>query len=127
MTKHICANFFSGFKRKHLFIATCIEKQCTQRQPLNLIATQLYKKFLMGLTQALQLKLWPFFMTLAQAKVVNKLQYSAWCQIESKSLIYFVINVHCKEVLEPHIIQFYNFNWTWKNAERIFERVLWQS
>jgi len=24
----ICANFFSGFRRKHLFITTCIEKQC---------------------------------------------------------------------------------------------------
>jgi len=26
-------NFYSGFRRKHLFITTCIEKHCTQ--PLN--------------------------------------------------------------------------------------------
>jgi len=23
-------NFFSGFRKKHLFITTCIEKQCTR-------------------------------------------------------------------------------------------------
>jgi len=28
-TRRIWANFFSGFRRKHLFITTCIEKQCT--------------------------------------------------------------------------------------------------
>jgi len=28
-TKRICAKFFSGSRRKHLFITTCIEKQCT--------------------------------------------------------------------------------------------------
>jgi len=26
----ICAKFFSGFRRKHLFITTCIGKQCTR-------------------------------------------------------------------------------------------------
>jgi len=26
----ICTNFFSRFRRKHLFITTCIEKQCTR-------------------------------------------------------------------------------------------------
>jgi len=29
-TRRICANFFSGFRRKHLFITTCIEKQWTR-------------------------------------------------------------------------------------------------
>jgi len=29
MTKRICANFFSEFRRKHLFITTCIEENCT--------------------------------------------------------------------------------------------------
>jgi len=29
-TRRICANFFSGFRRKHLFITTCIEKQSTR-------------------------------------------------------------------------------------------------
>jgi len=29
-TRRICAKFFfSWFRRKHLFITTCIEKQCT--------------------------------------------------------------------------------------------------
>jgi len=27
-TRRICANFFSRFRRKHLFITTCIEKHC---------------------------------------------------------------------------------------------------
>jgi len=25
-TRRVCAKFFSGFRRKHLFITTCIEK-----------------------------------------------------------------------------------------------------
>jgi len=29
-TRRICAKFFSGFRRKRLFITTCIEKQCTR-------------------------------------------------------------------------------------------------
>jgi len=29
-TRRISAKFFLEFKRKHLFITTCIEKQCTQ-------------------------------------------------------------------------------------------------
>jgi len=29
-TRQICANFFSRFRKKHLFITTCIEKQCTR-------------------------------------------------------------------------------------------------
>jgi len=29
-TIRICAKNFSGFRRKHLFITTCIERQCTQ-------------------------------------------------------------------------------------------------
>jgi len=29
MTRQICDKFFSGFRRKHFFITTCIEKQCT--------------------------------------------------------------------------------------------------
>jgi len=28
VTRQICAKFFSRFRRKHLFISTCIEKQC---------------------------------------------------------------------------------------------------
>jgi len=28
-SRWICAKFFSRFRRKHLFITTCIEKQCT--------------------------------------------------------------------------------------------------
>jgi len=31
-------NYFSGFKRKHLFITTCIEKQCTR--PLSCLCFQ---------------------------------------------------------------------------------------
>jgi len=27
MTRKICTKFFLGFKKKHLFITTCIEKQ----------------------------------------------------------------------------------------------------
>jgi len=30
MTRRICAKFFSGFERKHLFITSCIEKHCTR-------------------------------------------------------------------------------------------------
>jgi len=29
MTRWICTKFFSGFRRKHLFITICIEKHCT--------------------------------------------------------------------------------------------------
>jgi len=30
-TRWICVSkFFSGFRRKHLFITTCIKKQCTR-------------------------------------------------------------------------------------------------
>jgi len=30
MTRQICANFFfAGFRRKHVYITTCIEKHCT--------------------------------------------------------------------------------------------------
>jgi len=29
MTRWICAILFSGFRKKHLFITSCIEKQCT--------------------------------------------------------------------------------------------------
>jgi len=28
-TRRICAIFYSEFRRKHLFITTCIEKSCT--------------------------------------------------------------------------------------------------
>jgi len=28
MTRRICAKYFSGFKRKHLFTTTCYEKHC---------------------------------------------------------------------------------------------------
>jgi len=28
-TRRSCTNFFSGFRRKHLSITTCIEKHCT--------------------------------------------------------------------------------------------------
>jgi len=34
-TRQIYNKFFSGFKRKHLFITTCIEKHCTR--PFNAI------------------------------------------------------------------------------------------
>jgi len=37
-------SFFSGFRRKHLFITTCIEKQCTR--PLNWLQL-VYIKFLL--------------------------------------------------------------------------------
>jgi len=30
MTRRICANFFSGFRKKHLFITICIKKQYTR-------------------------------------------------------------------------------------------------
>jgi len=30
MTRWICTKLFSGFRRKHLFITICIEKQCTR-------------------------------------------------------------------------------------------------
>jgi len=30
MTKRSCAKFFSGFRKSHLFITPCIEKQCTR-------------------------------------------------------------------------------------------------
>jgi len=33
-TTRICATFFSGFRRKHLFITFCIEKHCTRPLPL---------------------------------------------------------------------------------------------
>jgi len=29
-TRQICAKFFSRFRSEHLFIRTCIEKQCTR-------------------------------------------------------------------------------------------------
>jgi len=29
-TRRICAKFFSGFRRKHLFITTRIKEQCTR-------------------------------------------------------------------------------------------------
>jgi len=28
--RRICTNFLSGFRRKHLFVTTCIEKHCTR-------------------------------------------------------------------------------------------------
>jgi len=36
-TRRICAKFFLGFRRKHLFIATYIEKHCTR--PLRSVYT----------------------------------------------------------------------------------------
>jgi len=39
-TRRIYAKFFSGFRRKHLFITTCIEKQCTR--PLNPVSGKSY-------------------------------------------------------------------------------------
>jgi len=39
----ICAKFFSGFRRKHLFITACIEKQCTR--PLNQIVRLTLENF----------------------------------------------------------------------------------
>jgi len=30
MTRRICTNFFSGFRKIHLFITICIKKQCTR-------------------------------------------------------------------------------------------------
>jgi len=32
-TRQSATNFFTGFRTKHLFITTCIEKRCTR--PLN--------------------------------------------------------------------------------------------
>jgi len=35
MTSQSARNLFSGFWRKHLFITTCIEKQCTRFKMAN--------------------------------------------------------------------------------------------
>jgi len=42
MIKWICAKFILGLRRKHLFISTCIEKQCTR--PLSFMLLTLAEK-----------------------------------------------------------------------------------
>jgi len=36
MIRRICVNFFLRLRRKHLFITTCIEKQCTRPLSINM-------------------------------------------------------------------------------------------
>jgi len=106
--------FFSGLRRKHLFITTCIEKHCTR--PLRFCSVCSYRetsKYLLKSFLALN-----FALQMQQTHQIYQIQTLQW---QARAKIPFtckVRNIHYQ--VKRHDSQHRNNNYHWQCLFRIF-------